>query len=254
MKEVSKSGVRETVYAESLGLVSIKLPPTGGSTYGANCFRMGRIMRLAKLGLREQPDSAMRRAPGLDIPRLLRAIFIILSVPLVATGCSSDSGEAAHSRAVESSQQKAQADSPASAVQRLEELTRSYVTEMYGIKGLSKPSEADLKSISGDICSDIRNGGDGQYFHTTYGPSGSNSASIAAGLNYAYATISVCDLTSSFEEGNSARELMMDVLVAHIGAESSTSATSGAVDCADGTTSDAGGSQGACSWHGGIED
>lgn len=198
-----------------------------------------------------QRRTKTRPAKVSKISRLLIVIVAAFSLLIVA-GCSSSLSEASQQVTDETPQEKqVQAESPAGAMQQLEELARSYVTEMYELKGLEKPSEADLKAISGEICSDIRNGGNGIYFHTTYGPSGSNSAGIASALNYAYATVATCDLTSSFAEGNSTRELMLSVLIAYIGVDSSNTAP-GTVNCSDGTTSNAVGSQGACSWHGGL--
>lgn len=188
----------------------------------------------------------------------LNKLLIGLAVPLVLAGCATDPGVAKHSQAVEAEQQKAEAEanSPAGAEKRLKALISSYVIEMYGIKGLVKPTIENLNSISETICTDIRSGGDGQYFHDMYGPAGTNSSNVASSLNYAFATTTACDLTSSYEEGNDARDRMLKVLIAHVGADSSTGSdtTSGDVECQDGTRSDAGGLQGACSWHGGIEE
>ncbi|MGP5703159.1 hypothetical protein [Glutamicibacter arilaitensis] len=200
-----------------------------------------------------QRRTKTRPATISKISRLL-IVIVAASSLLIVAGCSSSLSEVSQQVPDESPQEKeqVQAESPAEAMQQLEELARSYVTEMYELKGLEKPSEADLKAISGEICSDIRNGGNGIYFHTTYGPSGSNSAGIASALNYAYATVATCNLTSSFAEGNSTRELMLSVLIAHVGVDSSNTVP-GTMNCSDGTTSNAVGSQGACSWHGGVD-
>lgn len=148
-----------------------------------------------------------------------------------------------------------------------EELSRDYTANSYRAYGLTPPSDADLKSVALQICNDIRSGGEGRFFHPIYGKPDSKEAGIAASLNYAYATVTECDLTSTFLDGNSARSRLRtatyqvpefiipegDSTGPSRPAVPSRSTTGYKVRCMDGTHSNAGGKQGACSWHGGVD-
>lgn len=218
---------------------------------------------------RSSSDNGGGRGSGLLITALL-----LMLVLLVWSGLSSTLNTDAPSKAAATSPQsnaKVFAAAPTKttppATKTNEELSRDYTINSYRAYGLTPPSELDLKSIAVQICSDIRAGGEGSYFHTTYGKPGSKSAGTAASLNYAYATVTECNLTSTFWEGNSARSRLKTATyqapkfiipegdsTAPSRPEAPSRSTAGyRVRCIDGTHSNAGGKQGACSWHGGVD-
>lgn len=150
-----------------------------------------------------------------------------------------------------------------------EVLSRKYATMRYLANGLEAPSASALKSISIRICEDLRNGDDGRRYYLAHdipGPD-SKAAAVAEAINYAYATTNTCHLTSGeFELGNTVRSRLLNYLdensSAMVPARSFTlppseprpfvPSTGGSVRCNDGSSSSAGGKQGACSWHGGV--
>lgn len=150
-----------------------------------------------------------------------------------------------------------------------EALSRKYATMRYQANGLEAPSESALKSISIRICDDIRSGDDGRRYYLAHdipGPD-SKAAAVAEALNYAYATTNTCHLTSAFDLGNTVRSRLLNYVdensSATVPARSFTlppseprpfiPSTGGSVRCNDGSYSNAGGKQGACSWHGGVD-
>lgn len=150
-----------------------------------------------------------------------------------------------------------------------EVLSRKYATMRYQANGLEAPSESDFKSIAVVICEDLQNGDDGRRYYLAHdipGPD-SKAAAVAEALNYAYATTNACHLTSAFDLGNTVRSRLLDYVdensIATVPARSFTlppsaprpyiPSTGGSVRCNDGSYSSAGGKQGACSWHGGVD-
>lgn len=150
-----------------------------------------------------------------------------------------------------------------------EVLSRKYATMRYQANGLEPPSESDFKSIAVVICEDLQNGDDGRRYYVAHdipGPD-SQAAAVAEALNYAYATTNACHLTSAFDLGNTVRSRLLDYVdensIASVPARSFTlppsaprpyiPSTGGSVRCKDGSYSSAGGKQGACSWHGGVD-
>ena len=149
---------------------------------------------------------------GNGVSRLVITATLLVLVLMVWAGISSALNTGVPTKAASASSQSdvktfanTQAKATPSATKSKEELSRDYTASSYRAYGLTPPSDSDLKNISVQICNDIRNGGEGRFIHTTHGNSGSNTAGIAASLNYAYATVTECNLTSTFWEGNSAR-------------------------------------------------
>lgn len=132
----------------------------------------------------------------------------------------------------------------------------TYVLNAYiNAEGLSEPTREDLNEIAGEICSDIRAGGQGNLYDSEFVPSDEVLIELATALNYAYATSTECALSSNFTVGNNLRTAMLDLALNDdkLPAPENSNFDS-TVLCNDGTISDAGGSQGACSWHGGVND
>lgn len=149
-----------------------------------------------------------------------------------------------------------------------EVLSRQYATMRYQANGLEAPSESAFKSIAIRICDDIRSGDEGRRYylaHDIQGPD-SKAAAVAEALNYAYATTTACHLTSAFDLGNTVRSRLLTSIPGNFKAPAPARSftlpsseprpyvpsNGGSVRCNDGSYSSAGGKQGACSWHGGV--
>ena len=132
----------------------------------------------------------------------------------------------------------------------------TYVLNAYGkAEGISEPTRDDLDAIAGEICSDIRAGGEGKRYHPELVPSNEILIEFATALNYAYATSTECALSSDYTVGNNLRKAMIDLALNGDKLPAPDNPYyGGTVMCNDGTISNAGGSQGACSWHGGVND
>jgi hypothetical protein len=202
--------------------------------------------------------------------------------PAKAAATSSQFDAEAFAEALNESRPKANAPTATSAAPSLaptqtmgssevsaEVLSRKYATMRYQANGLEAPSESDFKSIAVVICEDLRNGDDGRRYYLANdipGPD-SKAAAVAEALNYAYATTNACHLTSAFDLGNTVRSRLLNYIdensSAAVPARSFTLPPSeprpyipsngGSVRCNDGSYSSAGGKQGACSWHGGVD-
>lgn len=147
----------------------------------------------------------------------------------------------------------------------------SYAINAYEISdGLGTTTRSDLDSIAVEICASLKSGGSGhQYYPDQVDETDDFNLQLATALNYAYATNTECSFTNDDPADNFFREMFFKLATvgekdtaAWIMSEldSNTSEYSNnvrnlyqqTVPCEDGSLSNAGGRQGACSWHGGV--
>jgi len=159
-----------------------------------------------------------------------------------------------------------------------DEKIQRYVTKAYSTtSGLQRIPSSDLLHLAEEICSDLQSGGEGRlYLPEHVSTPDAETIDLAIALNYAYATNIECTLRNEDPADNFFRELFSilaiqgeDAAAEWASQELSTAENSSetprdlalyqhlssiSVICRDGSSSYAGGKQGACSWHGGVAD
>lgn len=153
-----------------------------------------------------------------------------------------------------------------------------YVTNLYSAaSGLRSIPAGDLSYLAEEICSDLKAGGQGKlYLAEHVAASDATTIDLAVALNYAYATNVECALTNDDPADNFFRHFLSVLAVQgedaaaewawlELNSQEHSSETQRdlelyqylggtSVMCRDGSSSNAGGKQGACSWHGGVAD
>lgn len=159
----------------------------------------------------------------------------------------------------------------------------------YQDAGLVAPTRAELDDVSIQICENIDDGGDGLFHHPSLVDDSADEL-FAQALNYAFATATTCLPKGNFVLGQSMNNALNDALEGspfdylgvledsekeledslismnpngtydidysqlYLPGYGGNGGTSGGypVTCSDGSISNSGGKQGACSWHNGL--
>lgn len=157
-----------------------------------------------------------------------------------------------------------------------EQKIQDYVINKYSTtSGLEDMQPDALDYLADEICAGLQSGGDGRlYLPEFVSTDDETTVDLAIALNYAYATNVECALTNGNSADNFFRQYVSILAVQGEDAAiewgmrelNSQPYADGSrhgqdlyqyfggtsVRCRDGSTSNAGGKQGACSWHGGV--